>query len=160
MTRFKKLLALTLVFVGAIGLAGCKPEVEGPSDLEQLAEALLEVDLAAEASSDLTFPGTGLHDVVITWESSDTDVIANDGTVTIPLFTEGDQVVTITASFTLGDDTLTKTFEVTVLAATTKTDAEKLVEAKVALLLPVAGLVLSNITLPDAALFYPHDRKR
>ena len=152
MTRFKKLLALTLVFVGAIGLAGCKPEVEGPSDLEQLAEALLEVDLAAEASSDLTFPGTGLHDVVITWESSDTDVIANDGTVTIPLFTEGDQVVTITASFTLGDDTLTKTFEVTVLAATTKTDAEKLVEAKVALLLPVAGLVLSNITLPDAAL--------
>jgi len=152
MTRFKKLLALTLVFVGAIGLAGCNPTVEGPSDLEMLAEALLEVDLADEASSDLTLPSSGLHDVVITWESSNTDVITDAGEVTIPTFTEGDQVVTITASLTLGDDTLTKTFEVTVLAATVKTDAEKLAEAKVALLLPVAGLVLSDITLPATAL--------
>ena len=152
MTMFKKLLALTLVFVGVIGLAGCIPEVEGPSDLEQLAEALVEVTLPTEASSDLTFPSTGLHDVVITWESSDTDVIGNDGTVTIPLFTEGDQTVTITAALTLGEDTLTKTFEVTVLAATVKTDAEKLAEAKVALLIPVSGLVFSDITLPATAL--------
>jgi len=152
MTRFKRLLALMLVFTGAFAIAGCTPADDGPTDLEQLAEALLQVDLADEASSDLTFPSTGLHDVVITWESSDTSVIANDGTVTIPTFTEGDQVVTITASLTLGDDTLTKTFEVTVLAATVKTDVEKLAEAKIALLIPVTGLVLSDITLPETAL--------
>ncbi len=152
MTGFKKLLALALVAVGAIVLAGCTPTDTGLSDLEKLGEALLEVNLATETSSDLTFPTTGLHDVVITWESSNPDIIANDGTVTRPTFTEGNQVVTITASLTLGDNTLTKTFEVTVLAATEKTDAERLAEAKTALLIPVTGLVLSDITLPESAL--------
>ena len=156
MTMFKKLLAVTLIFVGALGLVGCKPEDEGLTDLEKLAEALVEVNLASEASSDLTLPTTGLHDVVIAWTSSDTDVIADDGTLTIPTFTDGNQVVTITASLTLGDDTLTKTFDVTVLAATVKTDVEKLADAKATLLLTAADLVVSDIVLPatsgDAAV--------
>ncbi len=148
MMRFKKLIALTLVFVGALGLVGCKPVEDGPTDLEQLAEALLEVELASETSSNLTLPSTGLHDVVITWSSSNTSVIGNDGTVTVPTFTEGNKVVTITASLTLGDDTLTKTFNVTVLAATTKTDAEKIAEAKASLLLVASDLVVADIVLP------------
>ena len=54
----------------------------------------------------------------------------------------------ITASLTLGEDTLTKTFEVTVLAAATITDAELLADAVGRLLLSHDDLVASDITLP------------
>ena len=149
----KKLLTLTLVLVGIMTLSACggTDEPEGLTDLEKLAEALVELDLPATASSDLTFDAAGLHDVTITWESDNTDVIANDGTVTIPLFTDGDQTVTITAYVTIGENTLTKEFEVDVLAATVKTDAEKVAEAKVVLLI-ADTLVIADITLQDTAL--------
>jgi predicted small secreted protein len=114
-TMLKKLLTLALVAVGVFSLAACGGTTEeGLTDLEKLGEALVEVDLPSEASTDLTFPTTGLHDVEITWESDNTDVIANDGTVTIPTKTMGDQTVTITAFLTIGDNTLTKEFDVTV----------------------------------------------
>jgi hypothetical protein len=147
----KKLLTLTLVFLGIFAMAGCEKTPEGPSDLEKITEALAEVTLPDEASSDLTFLETGLYDVEFTWESDNEDVIANDGTVTIPLFTEGDQTVEITLYATIGENTLTKTFDVTVLAATTKTDAEKVLEAKNALLI-AETIVVSDLTLVDTAL--------
>jgi hypothetical protein len=147
----KKLLTLTLVFAGIFTLAACDNTPEGPTDLEKIAEALVEIDLPSETATDLTFPSSGLHDVTITWESSNTDVIANDGTVTIPLFTEGNKTVTITAYVTIGDNTLTKEFTVAVNAAATKTDAEKVAEAKNALLL-ADTIVISDMTLVATAL--------
>jgi hypothetical protein len=147
----KKLLTLTLVFVGIFALTACDNTPEGPTDLEKIAEALVEIDLPSETATDLTFPSTGLHDVTITWESSNTDVIANDGTVTIPLFTEGNKTVTVTAYVTIGENTLTKEFSVAVNAATVKTDAEKAQEASDALLL-ADTLVVSDITLVEASL--------
>ncbi len=151
MSMFKKLLVLTLVFVGAIGLVGCKDDTTDLTDLEALAEAMDEQVLPAEASTSLTFPNTGLHSVEITWTSSNTDVIADDGTVTRPLFTEGDKVVTITAYLELGGETLTKTFTVTVLKAA-YSDADAVAEAKAVLLLSVSDLVTSDIVLPTTAL--------
>ena len=103
---FKKFLALTLVLVGILGLTACGGD-ETPTLEEILAnisEAQAELVLPATTSTDLTLLDKGLHDVVITWESSDTDFIANDGTVTVPTKTEGDQTVTITASRTGGSD--------------------------------------------------------
>ena len=150
----KKLLTLTLVLAGILTLSACggdTDEPEGLTDLEMLAEALVDLDLPTEASADLTFPTEGLHGVTITWESDNTDVIANDGTVTIPLFTDGDKTVTITAYVTIGDNTLTKDFDVEVLAATVKTDAEKVAEAKLVLIF-VEYTILSDITLLDTAL--------
>ncbi len=143
----KKLLIFSLVFVGMFTLSACNTD-DGPTDLEKLGEAMADLDIALEVSSDITFVTTGLHDVVITWASSDTDVIANDGTVTRPLFTEGDANVTITASLTIGDETLTKTFAVKVLKVTSISEAEQVDEAKGSLLLTVADLVVGDITLP------------
>ncbi|MCD7783735.1 MAG: family 43 glycosylhydrolase [Firmicutes bacterium] len=62
----------------------------------------IELPTAAESSDGYT----------IEWESSDETVIASDGTVTRP--TDGDKIVTLTATITFGDKTLTREFEVTV----------------------------------------------
>lgn len=156
----KKLLTLMLVLVGALTLAGCNPDEEvdcdetpdhvecvvEKNDLEKLTEALDNLSLPTETSTDLVLPSTGLHDVVITWVSDNTDVIANDGTVTIPLFSEGDQTVKITATLTLGEREFTKDYNVTVKAATVETDQEKADNAIVSLLLPDSKVTM-DVTL-------------
>ena len=63
----------------------------------------------------ITLPQTvsGYEDVSVTWQSSNTAIIAADGTVTARDGTESD-TVTLTATLTYKDDSLTKTFTVTV----------------------------------------------
>lgn len=143
----KKLLIFSLVLVGMVTLSACKTD-DGPTDLEKLQEAMDDLTIAAEVSDDIVFVDSGLHDVVITWESSNTDVIADNGTVTRPLFSEGDISVTVTASLTIGEDTLTKIFIVTVLAIADISDAEQVADALGSLLLTAADLVVSDIILP------------
>lgn len=144
----KKLLTLSLVLVGVLALSACGPKTEeGPTDLEKISEAMAALELPAQTSTNLTLPSTGLHDVTITWESDNTDVIANNGTVMIPTFTDGDQTVTITAYITIGDNTLTKEFDVEVLAATVKTDLEKAENVKKTLILGDLSGVISDLTL-------------
>ena len=151
----KKLLTITMVVLGAFTLAGCQPTEEGPTIAEILAdisEAVESLEVLDQTTSDLTLPTTGVHDVEISWESSDTSVIANDGTVTQPTFIEGNKTVTLTASLQLGGETLVKTFEVTVLAAG-KTDLDNVILATEALVLNVSGIVSTDITLPAAGQF-------
>ena len=146
----KKLFTLSLIFIGALTLAACDPTEEGPTVpeiLEMIQEAEGNLTLPSETSTDLTLPNSEVHDVVITWESSNTDVIANDGTVTIPTKTEGNKTVTITASLTLEGQTLEKEFTVTVNAAADFSNQELLDQAVAALLLD-AGIKTSDIALP------------
>ncbi|MCF7924911.1 MAG: lamin tail domain-containing protein [Candidatus Izimaplasma sp.] len=147
----KKLLTFVLVVLGAVTLAGCNPTDDGPTTqevLEMINEAVDALAIPSTTSEDLVLPTTEVNEVEITWESSDTDVIANDGTVTRPMNYEGDKDVTLTAYVSLMDQTLTQTFEVTVLAADEVTDLDKVMLAKQALLLPVTGIVSSSFTLP------------
>ncbi|HEY1405123.1 MAG TPA: immunoglobulin-like domain-containing protein, partial [Spirochaetota bacterium] len=62
----------------------------------------------------LYFPTTGASGTTITWSSSNTGVIANNGMVTRPASGTADVVVTITATISKGSATDTKTFTVTV----------------------------------------------
>lgn len=143
----KKLLIFSLVLVGMVTLSACKTD-DGPTDLEKLGEAMADLDIALEVSDDIVFVDSGLHDVVITWVSDNTDVIANDGTVTRPLFTEGNVTVTVTASLTIGEDTLTKIFSVTVLKIAVISEAEQVAIAQGKLLLSFDTLVVSDMILP------------
>lgn len=153
MTIIKKLFALTLVLVIGLTLVGCgNDDDDGPTDLEMITEALADIELPAETTSNLVLVTTGLHDAEVTWTSSDEAIIAIDGTVTRPLFTVGDRTVTVTAYAKIGTDTLTKIFTVKVLAETVKSDAEKLQESWNALILDASDLVLSDIDLPDTVL--------
>ncbi|MEC9484639.1 MAG: lamin tail domain-containing protein [Candidatus Izemoplasma sp.] len=147
----KKLLTFVLVVMGAVTLSACNPTDDGPTTqeiLEDISEAVTNLAIPETTSDDLILPTTEVNDVEISWESSNTDYIADDGTVTVPMYYEGDQKVTLTAYVSLGEETLTETFEVTVLASDTMTDLDKVMLAKEALLLPVTGIVSSDITLP------------
>lgn len=63
-------------------------------------------------TKDLTLPKKGLFDSVITWESYNTDVIANDGKVTRP---DENTFVQLKATVTLNDTTYERLFSFNVL---------------------------------------------
>jgi len=86
-------------------------------------EALAQTDYDAlsiktkDVTADLELITTGSKaGSNITWETSDADIITNDGKVTRPASGEDDATVTLTATIVNGEATLTKTFEVTVKA--------------------------------------------
>src|SRR5690625_3410455 len=68
-----------------------------------------------EITNNLLLPGKGKHGVNITWDSNDTEVINNDGTVTRPGLDESDRIVELTATLSYKELTVNKTFTVTVL---------------------------------------------
>ncbi len=73
------------------------------------------VSIPAKAEKDLELPATTLYGTAVTYESSNPEIIANDGKVTFP---EEETKVTITATFTNGDATGTKEYNVKVIAIT------------------------------------------
>ncbi|MBU1020795.1 MAG: hypothetical protein KJ847_06220, partial [Firmicutes bacterium] len=117
----KKVLTIIALFSLVLTLAACKkdPVVTGPTDAELVAEAktaLLLTNLDS-VTANLVLPSSGLHSSVITWSSSNTAVLANNGTVTRPAVGEANAVVTLTATITIGDASDTKEFAVRVIAA-------------------------------------------
>ncbi|WP_240353278.1 immunoglobulin-like domain-containing protein [Cohnella algarum] len=131
------------------------------SDAEAVAnaKAALEIgygsgDSETSVTQDLTLPTAGASDTTITWASSDLAVIGEDGNVTPPSFTTGDQTVTLTATITKGSETDTKTFTVTVKALP-ESDAEAVANAKAALEIGYGSgdsetSVTQDLTLPTA----------
>jgi predicted extracellular nuclease len=94
------------------------------------------------SSFDLPETSMGLD---ITWQTSNADFIALDGSVNRPYFGEADQVVTLTATI----DGEEAQFLMKVLAFTTKPISQKLEEAKTALLLDgISGGVAVDLDLP------------
>lgn len=83
------------------------------------AEALTLSGLAA-VNDNLNLPTEGSYGSTITWESSNQDIIAVDGTVVRPV---GDPMdVTLTATVTYGDASVKKEFTATVVPVYEKTD--------------------------------------
>lgn len=148
---FKKLLALSLVFIGALTLSACNPDKGLTTEeiLTQIQEALDELSLPTETSTNLTLPNSGLHDVVITWSSSNTDYITDAGVVTIPTKTEGNKSVVMTATLSLEDQELIQRFTVIVTAATALNDAEKVAADKADVFVP-EGQTFGDVTLPTS----------
>lgn len=62
----------------------------------------------------LTLPGSGLHDATVTWSSSDPAVVAAEGIVHRPAHGSGDTSVTLTATVSVKDASVTRDFELTV----------------------------------------------
>ncbi|MDR2253807.1 MAG: family 43 glycosylhydrolase, partial [Bifidobacteriaceae bacterium] len=72
---------------------------------------------------DIVLPATGPFGTPITWSSSEEGAIAVDGTVTRPGAGEADVDVTLTATLTHGEATVTKSFYATVLSLDAGTPA-------------------------------------
>jgi len=121
------------------------------TDAEAVAADKLALNVAGDLSNvtaDLTLPGTGTNGTTITWASSNTAVIANNGTVTQPSFTDGDAEVTLTATIEKNGEQDTKEFIVTVKRKAA-TDIEAVALDKDAL--GIAGdlaNVTGDLTLP------------
>jgi len=88
--------------------------------LTDLVEA--EINLPAQTVDNLTLPLTGWYDSKIAWSSDHIDVIANDGTVTLP---DAATIVKLTYTITVGGVARTGYINVTVLpSGTTSTVVE------------------------------------
>jgi predicted extracellular nuclease len=85
--------------------------------LDEAKVALLLDGVDGGVATDISLPATvGSEGVTVTWSSSNTDVIANDGTVTRPAMGSDDVTVTLTATLSLNNESVTKEFEILVLA--------------------------------------------
>jgi uncharacterized repeat protein (TIGR02543 family) len=74
--------------------------------------------------SNLTLPAAGTRGTIVTWESSNTDVISLDGTVSRPAAGSIDADVTLTATLSIENTFVTKTFALTVKAELLVTGSE------------------------------------
>lgn len=119
-------------------------------DEDKVARDMEWLDLGdvSAVTDNLTLPTKGAAGSDISWESSDASVIATDGTVTRPDAGEGNATVTLTATVSAGDESDTKTFEVTVLQ---KLTAEEIVNSDAdALVFTGLAAVSDNLTLPTS----------
>ncbi|MDF2698657.1 MAG: hypothetical protein K0Q49_213 [Haloplasmataceae bacterium] len=151
----KKILGLFLTIALLFVVSACgtnKVQELLDTAKEELAIVYSSGDSNTSVTKKVTLITTGKNSVVITWSSSDTSVITNDGSVIRPVNGSGDKEVTLTATLMLEELTATKTFTLTVKELA-KTDSEKLNEAKTSLAIIFAtdenkDSVKSNITLP------------
>lgn len=112
--------------------------------------------LASNASKDaiisnVTLPTSGVYGTTISWTSDKGNVISTTGAVTRPANATGDQVVTLTAVFTDGTETVNKTFQLTVKAL--PNDVTSVDEAKAALVVHNINDVRGHIALPTSGLY-------
>lgn len=87
------------------------------------------VSLPDETITNLALPASGANQSRISWTSSAPAVIAADGQVTRPAEGQQDAAVTLTGTFALGGETLTRTYEVTVPAVDPQRDLDRTADA-------------------------------
>jgi len=125
------------------------------NQLEKDKEALSLGDISA-VTENLNLPSKGEYGSIITWSSSNKDIISDTGVVKRPSYAEGNKTVVLTATISDGTNILTKEFVVTVLRKpsdleTVKMDAQLLKvynieDVRGNLTLPVKGQNGSTIT--------------
>lgn len=86
----------------------------GANTVDQIFEAVFNsVNLPRTTSSDLDLPTKGIRNTVISWESSDTNIISNTGKVKQP--DGSSKTVTLKMSVTYQGETREKKFDITVI---------------------------------------------
>ncbi len=135
---------------------------EQPPPVDNLLEdkANLEIiysgtDSASNVTTNITLPTSGSNGSVITWETSNSEIISTSGSVSRPAVGSGNKSVTLTATLTLNAETDTKSFTLTVIEeVSSSTDAELLEQDKNNLVIIYSGgdsdsSVTNDITLPN-----------
>ena len=98
----------------------------------------LEIDNADSIRSRISLPSMTGDGVTVEWESSNPDVVSDDGVVTRPGMNEEPALVTLTATLTRNDYSITKPIDVTVLPFFTDS---------VSVILDLAAIRLSGNTM-------------
>ncbi|TYP79344.1 immunoglobulin-like domain-containing protein [Paenibacillus methanolicus] len=105
-------------------------------------------DGANAVTGNLTLPTTGKHGVALSWTSSNTHVLANNGTVTRPGLDSADAQVTLTANLAYQGLNVSKSFTLTVLKQFS--DEQRAATDAGKLSIPNPSNVKGNITLPTS----------
>lgn len=126
--------------VSAIGVQFVQSNV-GTAQLDNVAvyektdDSILELNAimcaipnAEKIEDNIELFSTPYGGATVTWKSSDTNVISDNGVVNFPSYSEGDKTVIMTAVLVSGDKTRTEDFEVKVPAR--MTDKEAVIIAK------------------------------
>ncbi|MDD3766175.1 MAG: S-layer homology domain-containing protein [Eubacteriales bacterium] len=118
------------------------------SDAEKVLSAwdLVDIPNPQDVTQDLILP-TSEGEVSISWESSDTSVITDEGKITASYLS--DRSADLTATFTLGDVTITKSFNIVVKKLESDLTDQELVDlASQSFSLGDVSAVMENIHLP------------
>ncbi len=111
-------------------------------------------DSSGSITQNITLATTGPNGTTITWLSSNSTIIAINGTVTRPAYGTGNTTVTLTATISKGSTFDTKIFIITIIQAPS-TDAGSVAADKSALVITYgsgdsSASVTQNVTLPTA----------
>ena len=117
-------------------------------DLDKAALTLGDI---SQVTANLALPTSGRNGSTITWSSSNTSVVGNDGKVIRPSSGQPDATVRLTATLSRSGVQDTKTFTATVLADLD--DSAKVNRAKDALVVNGVEDVRGNLTLPVTGLY-------
>lgn len=91
----------------------------GNTDYDKVNDDHTSLLLASDTSGNLSLDTTGTRSSAISWDSNDTSIMEDDGTLVGSILDRlEDQLVNLTATIVSGAETLTKEFRVTVNAST------------------------------------------
>ncbi|MCK5761459.1 MAG: thermonuclease family protein, partial [Candidatus Izimaplasma sp.] len=113
----KRISIVLVIFTLIFTLTGCNEGKEPKSDSDILYEikGLLEISVT-DITDDITIPTIDNEDVTVTWTSSKSEFLDIDGSVIRPIYSEGDQSVSLTVVLELNEAIVTKSFNFTVIA--------------------------------------------
>ncbi|MFC0272775.1 lipocalin-like domain-containing protein [Metabacillus herbersteinensis] len=97
-----------------VSIWGSKTETKPDDEIVEAVKNDLDLGDTSNVISNLILPSEGLRQTEITWQSSNPEVVSEQGIVTRPTGVEN-VTVTLTATMTKGDRSATKTFSITVL---------------------------------------------
>jgi len=122
------------------------------TDLERVHTDTAALDLGdtTAVTADLSLPTKGANGTAISWTSSDPAVVSTTGAVTRPAPKAGDASVTLTATISMGTQSATREFAVTIPQE--ESDVVKVAQAARGLTLPDESDVRGNLTLPTTGL--------
>lgn len=114
---FKKLSLVILTLIAVITATACTPTETPKSDGDILREIRDSIVFTTfELTDNLTIPTIENEDVTVSWVSSNSQYLTNEGVVTRPNYIYNDQRVSLTLSLTLNETIVTKVYEFTILA--------------------------------------------
>ncbi|MFA9463567.1 MAG: immunoglobulin-like domain-containing protein [Velocimicrobium sp.] len=115
------------------------------TSIEEAADALTLGEISS-IQDDMTLPTTGINNTTISYSSSDPATIAVDGQVNRPDTGNGNKMVTLTAMVSLLGQSVTKTFDVTVLESNAEEDIK--IAKETFTVDALERLVINDVTLP------------
>ena len=142
---------ILLIAIAVLLLVGCTKK---PTDIELLNEIINSIDIPLETKENLNLPKTytiSETEVKATWTSSDENILSSDGTI---FRSEEDLYVTLNLVLSLNDETLTNSFDVTVLAYEDDVIANQILD-----LISIPSEISENIVLATSLKFKDNNYK-